>query len=111
MPHPDFDLNEYIRNQVGAFNRLYNYQLEKYYHSGGIRIEADLAYGRLLPSVFTMYNFTTGDLLVIPELRIKPTDGLTISAGAELYYGKKNSLFDMVDNFMTSIYIGIKADF
>jgi hypothetical protein len=108
---PGFDLNEYVRNQVAAFNRLYNYQLEKNYHSGGIRIEADLAYGRLLPSVFGMYNFTTGDLLLIPELRIKPADGLTITAGAELYYGKKGSLFDIVDNFMTSIYIGIKADF
>jgi hypothetical protein len=108
---PGFDLNEYIRTQVGAFNRLYNYQLEKNYHSAGLRIETDLAYGRLLPSLFTMYNFTTGDILIIPELRIKPADGLTISAGAELYYGKKGSLFDIVDNFMTSIYIGIKADF
>jgi hypothetical protein len=108
---PGFDLNEYIRNQIGAFNRLYNYQLKKNYHSGGIRIETDLAYGRLLPSLFTIFNFTTGDLLVIPEIRIKPTDGLTITAGAEIYSGKKSSLFDIVDNFMTSIYIGIKADF
>jgi hypothetical protein len=108
---PGFDLNEYIRTQVGAFNRLYNYQLEKNYHSAGIRIETDIAFGRLLPSLFTMYNFTTGDILMIPELRIKPADGLTITAGAELYYGKKGSLFDIVDNFMTSIYIGIKADF
>lgn len=111
MATPGFDLNEYIRNQISAFNRLYNYQLEKNYHSGGIRIETDLAHGRLLPSLFTMYNFTTGDLLVIPEIRIKPTDGLTITAGAEIYSGKKSSLFDIVDNFMTSIYIGIKADF
>jgi hypothetical protein len=108
---PGFDLYEYIRNQVGSFNRLYNYQLERIYHSGGIRIETDLAYGRLLPSLFTIYNFTTGDLLMIPEIRIKPTDGLTITAGAEIYSGKKSSLFDIVDNFMTSIYIGIKADF
>jgi hypothetical protein len=108
---PGFDLNEYVRNQVGAFNRLYNYQMEKNSHSGGIRIEADLVYGRILPSVFTLYNFTSGDLLVIPELRIKPADGLTITAGAEIYSGKKGSLFDIVDGFMTSIYIGIKADF
>jgi hypothetical protein len=111
MAIPGFDLNEYIRNQIGAFNRLYNYQLEKNYHSGGIRIETDLAHGRLLPSLFTMYNFTTGDILVIPELRIKPIDGLTITAGAEIYSGKKSSLFDIVDNFMTSIYLGIRADF
>jgi hypothetical protein len=108
---PGFDMTEYVRNQVASFNRLYNYQIEKNYHSAGIRIETDLAYGKVLPSFFTMYNFTTGDLLMIPELRIKPADGLTITAGAEIYSGKKSSLFDIVDNFMTSIYIGIKADF
>jgi len=108
---PGFDLNEYIRQQVGAFNRLYNYQLEKWYHSGGIRIETDLAYGRLLPSLFTTYNFTSKDLLIIPEIKIKPIDALTLVIGAEVYTGKKGSLFYIIKDYMTSIYAGIKVDF
>jgi len=108
---PGFDLNEYIRQQVGAFNRLYNYQLEKWYHSGGIRIETDLAYGRLLPSLFTTYNFTSKDLLIIPEIKIKPIDALTLVIGAEIYTGKKGSLFYIIKDYMTSIYAGIKVDF
>ena len=32
---PGFDPEDYVRQQVAAFNRFYNYQLEKYYHSGG----------------------------------------------------------------------------
>lgn len=108
---PGFDMNEYVRQQVGAYNRLYNYQLEKYYHSAGLRIETDLFYGKLLPSVFTMYNFTSRDLLIIPEIKIKPTDGLTFTAGAEIYSGKKGSLFDIVNDFMSSVYFGIKIDF
>ena len=65
---PGFDLEDYVRKQVGAFNRLFNYQAERIYHSAGLRSEVDLAYGKLLPSVFAMYNFISRDLLVIPEI-------------------------------------------
>ncbi|MBK8884365.1 MAG: hypothetical protein IPN67_19015 [Bacteroidales bacterium] len=108
---PGFDLPEYVRLQVAAFNRLYNYQLRRFYHSAGLKIDADPLYGRILPSVFTMYNFTSGDLLIIPEIKIKPADGLAITAGAEFYSGKKGSLFDIVDGFMNSVYLSVRVDF
>ena len=108
---PGFDINDYVRKQVGAFNRLYNYQLKKSCHSAGIKIEKDLNYGIITPSVFTMYNFTSNDLLIIPEIIYKPADGFTIVAGAEYFHGKKGSLFDIVDNFMNTIYLTLKVDF
>jgi hypothetical protein len=111
MSIPGFDLEGYVREQVGAFNRLYNYQLERYYHSAGIRIESELVYGKLTPSFFSMYNFTSRDLLLIPEIRYKPSDGLTIIAGAEFFSGRSGSLYDIVDGFMNSIYVALKADF
>ena len=63
------------------------------------------------PSVFTMYNFNSRDLLVIPEMKLKPADGLTITAGAELYYGRSGSLFDLVNDFMNGFYISMRVDF
>ncbi len=111
MSLPGFDLEAYVRQQVGAFNRLYNYQLKRSYHTCGIRVEAEMAYGKVLPSVFTMYNFTSRDLLLIPEIKIKPADGLTVTAGAELYSGHSGSLFDLVNDFMNSVYISLKVDF
>ena len=96
---------------MGAFNRLYNYQLRKYYHSAGIRIESDLIYGKLSPSFFSMYNFTSGDLLLIPEIKYKPADGLSITAGAEFYSGRSGSLYDIVDGFMNCVYISFRVDF
>lgn len=108
---PGFDLENYIRDQVEAFNRLYNYQLKKWYHQAGLRIESDMGYGRFLPSLYTMYNFTTRDLLIIPEIKIKPVDALTLVAGAEIWSGMKRSLFYIIKDYMTSIYAGIKVDF
>lgn len=108
---PNFNMGEYVRQQVGAFNRLYNYQMEKAYHSAGFRIESDLFYGKLTPSVFTLYNFTSHDFLVIPELIYKPADDLAISIGGEFYSGRKGSVYDIIDEFMNCIRFSIRVDF
>jgi hypothetical protein len=108
---PGLDPEEYVKQQVASFNRLYNYHLEQFYHSAGLKLDADIAYGKLLPSVFTMYNFTSRDLLLIPEIKYKPADGLTITAGAEIYHGSRGSLFDIVNEFMTSVYVALRVDF
>lgn len=108
---PAFDPGTYIKDQVGAFNRLYNYQADRIYHSAGLKAEAELAYGRVLPSVFTMYNFVSGDLLVNPEVRFKPADGFTITGGTEIYSGRNGSLFDLVNDFMNAVYVALRVDF
>jgi hypothetical protein len=108
---PGFDLEEYMRQQVGAFTRLYNYQSEKYYHTGGLRIETDLFYQKLTPSVTALYNFTSRDLMVMPELVYKPVDGLSIYAGCEFFSGRKGSIYDMIDEFMNCFRLGIKVNF
>ncbi|MEZ4998554.1 MAG: hypothetical protein R2758_14190 [Bacteroidales bacterium] len=41
---PGFDPVEFTRLQIEASNRLYNNQLHEYYHSAGLRMEADLLY-------------------------------------------------------------------
>ncbi len=111
MSIPGFSLEDYMRQQVGAFNRLYNYQLEKYYHSGGIRVETDLFYGKLTPSVTALYNFTSRDLMLMPEVTYKPVDGLTIVAGGEFFSGRKGSVYDIVDDFMNCFKMGLKVNF
>lgn len=108
---PGFDMGEYVRQQVASYNRLYNYQIEKTYHSAALRIERDMFYGKMTPSVVSMYNFTSHDLLIKPELKFKPSDGLTVTIGGEYYSGKKGSLFDIVDDFMNCLIVAVRADF
>ena len=108
---PGFDIEDYVKLQVGAFNRLYNNQLKQYYHMAGLKVEADLLYGTLFPSVTTLYNFTSHDMLLIPEVKIKPADGLAITIGAEIYSGRKGSLYDLVDDFMNGAYVSLRVDF
>jgi len=111
MSIPGLSLEEYMNQQVGAFNRLYNYQLEKSYHSGGLRVETDLCYGMLTPSVTALYNFTSHDMMVMAEMTYKPVDGLTIVAGVEFLSGRKGSVYDIVDEFMNCFRLGFTVNF
>jgi len=58
-----------------------------------------------------MCNLTTQDLIFIPEIRYKPSDGIVITAGMEFFSGKKSSLYDIVNDFMNAVYVGVKVDF
>ena len=104
-------LEGYVYLQTAAFNRLYMYQLKEHYHSLGLRIEADLAMGRVTPSVVGLYNFTTRELVLVPSLKIKPADGLTLMAGADIYKGVKGSLYDIIDRPLSSLFIVMRVDF
>jgi hypothetical protein len=108
---PGFDPVEFTRLQIEAFNRLYNNQLHEYYHSAGLRIEADLLNGRFFPSVTTVYNFTSKDFTIRPVIKYKPSDGVTLSAGYEHYSGATGGMYDIVDDFMKVLYFAIRVDF
>lgn len=111
MSVPGFNLEDYVRQQVGAFNRLYNYQLEKSYHSAGLRIETDMFYGKISPSLLTIYNFTSRDLMITPEINFIPADGIKISLAGDYFSGRKGSIYDIADDFMNCIHISLRVDF
>ena len=108
---PGFDPVEFTRLQTEAFGRLYNNQMHEYYHSAGLRFEAEMLYGRLMPSVLAVYNFTSRDLFLMPVIEFKPSDGLTLSAGMEYYSGAEGGLYNIIDDFMNAAFLAIKIDF
>ncbi len=108
---PGFDIQEYVREQTGSLNRLFNYQTHRISHSASIRIENEAAYGRIISSVFLSYNLTTGDMLFMPEVKLKPFDGTTLTFGTEIYSGRKGSLYRLINDFMESIYVALRIDF
>lgn len=108
---PGFDPFEFTRMQTEAFGRLYNNQMHEYYHSAGFRFEAELLYGRLIPSMTALYNFTSRDLLLMPVVEFRPADGVTLSAGLEHYSGAKGGLYDIIDDFMKAAFFSIKIEF
>ena len=100
-----------IRERIGAFNRLYNYQLEEFYHTLFLVGKGFLLHDRLEITLPLIHNLTTGEWIVQPEISYLPADGLKISAGFSGLYGPENSLYDMVGPVLNAGYLSIKLSF
>jgi len=108
---PPEQIFEYIRLQIGSFNRLYNYQLREYSHYAGLHLAYEKGLATFSPLVNILYNITAEEYMLNPVLKINPSDNLEIIVGAELYNGTGNSLFDMINRRLNSIYTGVRIDF
>lgn len=110
-PLPPEQAFEYTRLQIGSFNRLYNYQLNEYSHYAGLRLSYENELAILRSSLNLLYNITYEEYMLNPVIRIMPSDNLEITVGAEIFKGSENSLFDMINDKLNSIYIGLRIDF
>ncbi len=108
LPEDSLDL---IRYSLEEGNRMFFRQQYKWSHSASLRISSDMLYQTLTAEVFGMLNFTTREYVIIPKLTYSITDGLSITAGLEWYYGKENTLFDIIEDPFNSVFLQLKASF
>ena len=104
-------LNDEIQSRIGAFNRLYNYQMQDLYHSAFVILKGDLFHNLLEIALPVIYNFTTREWTIRPGLTYKPYDGIHIQAGYEGYIGPSGSLYDLVGPVLNSGYLSLKVMF
>ncbi len=104
-------IDEAIRNQIGAFNRLYNYQLEEFYHSAFLILKGSVWQDRLEFTLPLIYNVTTEEWIVQPGISWLPYDGIRVSAGYSGLYGPESSLYDLVGPVLNAGYLSIKLSF
>jgi len=104
-------IDEAIRNQIGAFNRLYNYQLEEFYHSAFLILKGSVWQDRLEFTLPLIYNVTTEEWIVQPGISWLPYDGIRISAGYSGLYGPESSLYDLVGPVLNAGYLSFKLSF
>jgi len=97
--------------QIESFNRMYNYQLNEYNHSLACRISFDKPIQTLHTELNICYNLTTRDLLINPLIKITPYDNLSLLFGTDIFLGEDNSLYDMLNEKLSSIWSGIRINF
>jgi hypothetical protein len=109
---PDNEMiNGMIKERVGAFNRLYNYQLEEFYHTLFIVGKGFLWHERVEITVPVIYNLTASEWTVQPGISYMPADGLKISAGYSGLFGPDNSLYDLAGPVLNACYLSVKLTF
>lgn len=116
LMQPDFPITPevidgLVGDQIGAFNRLYNYQLEEFYHTAFTVLKGNLWQDRLELNLALIYNFTAEEWIVQPAISWLPYDGLRISAGYTGLYGPENSLNDLVGPVLNAAYVSMKVSF
>lgn len=100
-----------IREQVSSFNRLYNYQLEEFYHTAFLVLKGNFWQDRVELSLPLIYNITSEEWIVQPVISWNPWDGIKVSAGFSGLYGPEGSLYDLVGPVMNAGYLSLKVSF
>ena len=104
-------LDDLVRNQLEAFNRLYNYQLNATYNSAFVVLRGDFLHNMLEASLPVVYNFTTEEWILQPQLSFIPADGMRITAGFSGFFGPAESLYDLVGPVLNAGYLSMKIRF
>jgi len=104
-------VDEAVKGQIDAFNRLYNYQLEEFYHSAFLVLKGNFLHEQLELELPVVYNITTEEWAVQPALSWMATDGLQVKAGYHGFFGPSTSLFDMVGPTLNAGYLAMTLTF
>ncbi|MCA1746819.1 MAG: hypothetical protein LC655_03920, partial [Bacteroidales bacterium] len=104
-------IQEVVSGQIAGFNRLFNYQEQEFYHAVYASVTVSVFHELIDLEFPVMYNFTAGELTLMPSLKINVTDGLTFKTGAYYLSGKKSSLFDMIGPALNAGYALIELNF
>ncbi len=100
-----------VREQIEAFNRLYNYQLEEYYHSVFLLLKGNFLHDLLELSLPAIYNITTEEWIFQPSISWMPADGMRVKAGFNGLWGGEDSLYDMVGPVLNAGFISMTLKF
>ncbi|MDF1574173.1 MAG: hypothetical protein P1P86_03155 [Bacteroidales bacterium] len=111
MPDGPETVNAMIIEQVAAFNRLYNYQLEENYHSVFLVLKGDFFHNKLEIHAPVLYNISTDEWMARPAVSWMPADGLRVKAGLHGLWGSKHSLYDMVGPVLNAGFLSMTLTF
>jgi len=100
-----------IRDRITSFNRLYNYQLEEFYHSVFFVMKGTLWQDRLELSVPVIYHITSEEWIIQPGVSWMAGDGIRVSAGYMGMSGPGNSLYELVGPVLNAGYLSFKLTF
>jgi hypothetical protein len=104
-------VNGAIREQIAAFNRLYSYQLEEFYHSCFLVLRGEFLHNVLEVEIPVIYNFTAEEWAAQPALSWMPADGIRVKAGFSGFWGAKNTLYDLVGPVLNAGYLAMTFTF
>ncbi len=97
--------------QLENYNRLFTYQTDQTRHALSFRPSYSMFYETLSLELFGMYDLTTGELMLIPQVVYKPADALSITFGGNWYRGDDGTLNDLISDNFNAVYGEVRLAF
>ena len=100
-----------IRNGVIFYNRLSSSQVEEMTHSISMRPKLELLNETLELEILGVYNATTEEIYLKPLATFDVVDDLKLILGGEFYWGPEKTLYGMMEDQQSAVFIEIKKSF
>ncbi len=97
--------------QLENYNRLFANQTDQYRQAITLGPTLSLFYETLNLELFAMYDLTTGETMVVPQVVYKPADGMAITLGGNYYQGDSGTLYDLIEDSYNSVFCELKLAF
>lgn len=107
---PD-DPSEYLKYEMAFKNRLISSQQYEISHSLFCQLGWTLLHQTLSLELVGMVNINSEEFLIRPKIEYDIADDLTFSLGGELYMGPGDSLFGIIDSYMSSVFTELRISF
>ncbi|MBN1622043.1 MAG: hypothetical protein JW871_05585 [Endomicrobiales bacterium] len=92
-------------------NRQLSSQQDRSTHAVFARPSYKFLYETLVAELALMYNMTTQEYMLRPKAEYSFSDTLSFSLGAELYKGPDDTLFGLVDDILSAVFISVERPF
>ncbi|MCD6335802.1 MAG: hypothetical protein J7M27_10810 [Candidatus Latescibacteria bacterium] len=92
-------------------NRMFSSQSDEISHAVSFRPAWKLLYETLDLEVAGLVNFTTEEFLVKPKVSYDIADALRLTAGGEFYSGPDGTLYDTMDETLSTFFVELKTSF
>jgi hypothetical protein len=111
LKKPDLTSPDFINHQIRLWNRMLTSQLEQWSHSISVRPAWKLYHETLDVELLGMFNFSTEEVFLKPKIGYDLTDDLTLTIGAQLYFGPNETLYGEIDESISAGFLEFKAYF
>lgn len=102
---------EQIRNSVSLYNRIVSSQLKRITHSISMRPKLMLLNEILTMETLFFYNTTTEETYLNPKCTYDVVDDLKLIIGGEFYWGPEKTLYGMMEDQQSAVFIELKKSF
>ena len=104
-------LEAMLGQQIAYYNRVLYDQTDEWIHSLLLRPSLSLFHETLELEAAFLYNLTTEEYMLRPQLSYQLSDGISICGGYEYYYGPENTRFQWIEKVFNGPFGEIRISF